>query len=119
MENFETILYLLATAEVITLICFFVLCSNVSSIKQRIGGTEFTRIKKIDSFILAGQTDRAKDLLVEMMMYEPEWVFISYYRNEKEMNQSRERLEKKYKAYLDVLNIKLDWGALDKIRKEE
>lgn len=31
--DFETAIYLTAILEVVTLICFFVLCSNVSTIK--------------------------------------------------------------------------------------
>lgn len=118
MENLETIFYLSAIVEVVILICFFVLCSNVSSIKRRIGGTEFNRDKKFSSLILTGQTDRAKELLVQMMMFEPEWDFITYYQDEEYMNKSRERLENKYKAHLEVLEIKLDYDRFDKIYKE-
>jgi|GEM_PF-1558094 len=119
MENLETIFYLSAIVEVITLICFFVLCSNVSSIKKRIGGTEFTRMNKFNSFILTGQTDHAKELLVQMMMCEPEWEYIFYSKDKEYMNYSREKLKEKYRNHLDVLNISLNWDALDKIHDEE
>lgn len=115
--DLELILYVSAFIEFVTLICFFVLCGNVASIKKRIGGTETTRMDKFNVYVMTGQIERAKEILSQMMMSEPEWQHVTNYLTPTYMESARKALAAKYAKMLEVVGVSLDFESIDKINK--
>lgn len=58
--DFETAIYLTAILEVVTLICFFVLCSNVSNIKNKISKNGITSSTMFALYIGMGEKEKSK-----------------------------------------------------------
>ena len=66
--DFEIAIYLTAILEVVTLICFFVLCSNVSNIKNKISKNGITSSTMFALYIGMGEKEKAKLALMEMIL---------------------------------------------------
>lgn len=109
--DFQTIIIISAILNLIMLICFLVLCDNVASIKKRIGGTETTRMDKFNIYVLTGQIERAKEILSQMIISEPNWQYVIT------MDSARKALATKYAKMLDAVGLSLDFDLIDKINK--
>lgn len=70
MENLGLEFWLTAILEIIILICFFVLCSNVSKIKKVLtpGGTVSSPQTVFAMYVAAGDTEKAKAVLMEIIL---------------------------------------------------
>lgn len=66
--DFETAIYLTAILEVVTLICFFVLCSNVGAIKKRLSRDGATPTSAFSLYMGLGEIEKAKQVLIEMIL---------------------------------------------------
>ncbi|MDO4743633.1 MAG: hypothetical protein Q4B04_06335 [bacterium] len=63
--SFETVLIISAAIEVITLICFFVLCSNVSALRKQVCKDNIPPSSLIAMYMGLGQKEKARDLLID------------------------------------------------------
>lgn len=66
--SLETIIILSAILELITLICFFVLCANVSSIKKKLRNNGATPSFAFSMYLGMGEKEKAKNVLIEMIL---------------------------------------------------
>lgn len=66
--SLETILILSAILNVVTLICYFVLCFNVSVIKKRMKYYGASQSTAFSVYISLGMYEKAKEILVEMIL---------------------------------------------------
>lgn len=70
MGNLELVFWLSAIVELIMLICFFVLCANISKIKKVImpSGSTPTPQTAFAMYVAAGDTEKAKAVLMEIIL---------------------------------------------------
>lgn len=70
MEEFGLEFWLTAILEIVILICFFVLCSNVSKIKKVLtpGGTVSSPQTVFAIYVAAGDVVRAKAVLMDIIL---------------------------------------------------
>ncbi|WP_448778995.1 hypothetical protein [Bacteroides congonensis] len=110
-EAIEVIIYLGIILNLVTLICFFVLCYNVSKIKK-----QFVIDKDINAafsmYISLGEYEKAKELLFHEIMKQNEYIASFIYNG----NNSSQRavLKRTFKPYFDILNIDFDFETVDK-----
>lgn len=73
MGNLEIIFWLSAILQIIILICFFILCGNVSKIKRVItpSGNPPTPQTAFALYLAAGEVEKAKGVLLEMILADP------------------------------------------------
>ena len=73
MEELEFAFWLTAILDLITLICFFVLCSNVSKIKKVVtpSGNAPSPQAAFSMYLAAGDTEKAKAVLMEIILADP------------------------------------------------
>lgn len=73
MENLGLEFWLTAILEIVILICFFVLCSNVSKIKKVLtpSGCTPSPQTKFSMFVAAGEKEKAKAALMEIILADP------------------------------------------------
>ncbi len=65
--SLETVVIASAVLEVVTLICFFVLCVNVSSIKKKLRNNGADPSSAFAMYIGMGEKDKAKKVLIDMI----------------------------------------------------
>ena len=63
--DFETIIILSALLELVTLICFFVLCSNVSVIRKKLCKDDILPSSLIAMYMGLGEKSKAREVLIE------------------------------------------------------
>ena len=114
--SLETIIFITALIEVITLICFLNLCGTVSSIKKRIGGTEATRMDKFNTYLVTGQIDKVKEVLTDMILSEKEWEQVANFSCDEWREKARKSLITKYQRMFDAVGIKPNFDELDKLK---
>lgn len=70
MDELVFAIWLGAILELVLLICFFVLCSNVSKIKKMLtpSGTPPSHYMKYSMFLASGEKERAKLALMEIIL---------------------------------------------------
>ena len=96
MEGLQIALVISAIIEIIILICFFVLCSNVSKIKKTIEQKhDFSA--KFDFLINIGEKEKARDLLIKRILNN-NGIFSS-----EVIWSSKEKTEMCFKTYKDEL----------------
>lgn len=111
MEELSFAFWLQAAIELIVLICFLILCSNVSKIRKKLIPND--RFNACFSMYLAmGDKETARKILCEEISKQPE--FIMAFRNNLNNADARKLLEKKYKAHLESLGLSFDFSASDK-----
>lgn len=66
--DFETIIILSAILELITLICFFVLCSNVSAIRKKLCKDDILSSSLIAMYMGLGEKEKAREALIECIV---------------------------------------------------
>ena len=66
--SLETVVIVSALLEVVTLICFFVLCANVSSIKKKLGTNGADPSSAFAMYIGMGEKEKAKKVLIDMIL---------------------------------------------------
>lgn len=63
--DFETIIILSALLELVTLICFFVLCSNVSAIRKKLCKDDILSSSLIAMYMGLGEKSKAREALID------------------------------------------------------
>lgn len=100
--EFETILILSAIIELVILICFFVLCSNVAKIRKRICKDNVPISTAIAIYMGFGEKEKAREAFIEHIIYGTE------------INENMSRTEdinsilRPYKSLMDELEITFD-----------
>lgn len=111
--SLETVLILLAVLNVLILFCFFVLCSNVSSIKNKLSDVDISRENKFNFYLASGQMEKAKDMLSKMILADNLWEYIANNEKKELRDESRKKIMHKYKNKMDAVGLILDFGNLD------
>jgi len=110
-ENLETTIYMQAVLGLVILICFFVLCYNVSKIKKQIVVDKDINAA-FSMYISLGEYEKAKELIFREIAKQKEYLASFAYNG----NNSAQRaaLKRTFKPYLDVLNIDFDFDIVDR-----
>jgi hypothetical protein len=66
--DFDTILLVTGIIELITLICFFVLCSNVGELKRRLLNNGATCTSMFSMYMAMGDKENAKKALIKVIL---------------------------------------------------
>lgn len=109
--NPENTIIISAVIEIIALICFFILCFNISKIRKKlIISDNFPGMFAM--YIALGDKEKARKLLYNAISKESEF-FASFCNNGNNSTQ-RSILKRKYKPYLNALDIEFDFEIVDK-----
>lgn len=115
--NYTTILILAAVIEVIILICFFILCSNVNDMKKIIVPNNNFRPLFLLYYSI-GEKEKAKELLLKAISLDD--VFMdAFYLDSSNRTVSQQDILKKYDVFLKMVDITLDLSVLDKYVKNQ
>lgn len=109
--DFETILILSAVIELITLICFFVLCANVSTIKKKLSPTSNFGAS-FNFYCAVGEYERAKELLFDEIRKE-EFFDTAFWSLSSDKEHCQGVIKKRYGKYFETLNINLDFDKVN------
>lgn len=66
--DLEIIIFLTAIIEVITLVCFFILCSNVGELKRRLLNNGATCTSMFSMYMAMGDKESAKRALIKVIL---------------------------------------------------
>lgn len=105
------IIILTALIQVVTLICFFVLCTNVSTIKKEIQAPQPFGAA-FNFYLSIGQAEKAKELLIRAIMNE-EVFKTAFFSNRSDKGNAQAYIEKKYKRYFDAIGLKVDFEKVN------
>ena len=110
--DFETILILSAVLQVIILICFFVLCSNVSSIKAKVcrDGAPISTV--VATLLAAGEKERAKAELLEFLIAK---MNNSYVNAGSEVDI--DNILNPYKGLMKAVDLNFDVKVMSQVKK--
>lgn len=64
----DVIILLTAIIELVTLICFFVLCSNVGALKKRLLNNGVANSSMFALYMTLGEKERAKKVLIDIIL---------------------------------------------------
>lgn len=113
--DFQTILFLSAILNVIMLICFFVLCSNVSKIKKDlVPNDNFGAL-----FILycsVGEKEKAKKLLLKQITMDK--MFDTAFYSDYNRVDAQKFIVDKYSGYLKMVDLTIDFDVVDNYLKK-
>lgn len=109
------IVYFVAIAlQIIILICFFILCSNVSKIKKSL----FVAHKSepvIRLLLACNKKEAAADLLMKTIANDEVFIVAFDHADKAYRERCQKSLEERYKVYLDALDIKLDYAVVNEL----
>lgn len=105
---FETLIIILAIIQVITLICFFIMCINVSAIKKNIVPHQPWQAS-FNLYYSTGQIEKAKELLMKAIINESEFA-TAFYLNSSYKTDAQKHIEKKYKEYFELVGLSVDFN---------
>lgn len=99
MESLGLEFWLTAILEIVILICFFVLCGNVSKIKRVISpcGNAPTPQTAFALYLAAGEVEKAKSVLMEIILANPH-VQMCIGRDDEGLGNVLKRYERQMKA---------------------
>lgn len=66
--DYDVILLMTGFIELVTLICFFVLCSNVGALKKKLLNNGATNTSMFSLYLSMGDNENAKKLLVKIIL---------------------------------------------------
>ena len=114
MESLGLEFWLTAILEIVILICFFVLCSNVSKIKKVItpSGNAPSPQAAFSMYLAAGDTEKAKAVLMEIILADPS-VQTCINRNGEVLGNVLKRYDRQLKA----VGIEIDAEKAVKIKE--
>lgn len=110
--DFETIIILSAILELITLICFFVLCSNVSSIRKKLCKDDIPASTLIAMYMGLGEKEKAREALIEHIVNK------STLRDKLYRIEDADASLKPYRELMKELNINFDAVKAKEIKKK-
>ena len=108
MENI--IIFIAVVINVIVLICFFVLCSQVSHIRKVLKPRSNT-YEELDVLIALGQKEKAKSVLINLILSDNVFDF------ESPTEESIKATVKRYKKYMDEVSLEFDAQKFIEARK--
>jgi hypothetical protein len=116
MEGFTQFIIILgAILEVIVLICFFKLCSDVSKIKESKNSNFNNNFGTKFLFLMSmGQKEEAKKLFINHTFSEIEDFMQNKPINDSTRKKALEFIKNKYDTYLEALDMKIDLSIFDK-----
>jgi hypothetical protein len=111
--SLETIIIVSAVLEVVTLVCFFSLCSNVNSIKRKMTEVDISREDKFNFYVVSGQMDKAKDLLSKIILADSSWEHIKLKDKAALRDKAIQDILSKYKRQLEITGLSLDFDKIN------
>lgn len=112
--TFETILILSAVIQVVTLICFFVLCANVASIKRKMICSGIPPETLFSIYLALGKKEKAQDILIEMILSDSEVRRTLEIENNLELFKS---VIARYDVRLKLVDLSLDAEEVFKTKR--
>lgn len=106
LENL--IITILLVIQVIALICFFVMCINVSAIKKNSVPAQPWQAS-FNLYYSTGQIEKAKELVMKAIMSESAFAS-AFYFNVADKTDTQKYLEGKYKEYLQLVGLSFDFN---------
>lgn len=117
IQTCEILFWVSIIINVIILICFFVLCSNVAKIKKK--ATDVERFEARFNFLYGiGELEEAKKLLL-MKVQIMENLDEAFFCKENYRENSRTVIRKKFKPYFDRLGLQIDYEKVDALIVEQ
>lgn len=112
------ILIITVVIQVIMIITFFVMASNIASIKKRLTPSGYIFRARFYSLILDGDNGAAKSLLFESISKENCFIEAVSYQSERLINDAQKDLSLKYQNELKALGIEsFDFTKLKELFK--
>nr|DAX23456.1 MAG TPA: hypothetical protein [Caudoviricetes sp.] len=93
--------------SIILLICFFVLCINVSAIKKSVSVPEIWQAS-FNFYYSTGQLERAKDVVMKAVMQDSDFAK-AFYLNTQDRTEAQKRIETRYNGFLNLVNLTIDF----------
>lgn len=113
VQAYQTILIVSLIINIVVLICFFILCSNVSKIKHSLSG-ESSFESSFWFLVSVNEKERAKKLLIDKMMNDAN-LDQCFFKDKSMRDLGRRNFEDIYKKYMDsVGGIGIDYTDADK-----
>lgn len=107
----DIIIFISAIVQVITLICFFVLCINVSALRRN-----FTSPQNLEAsfnlYYSTGQIEKAKDLVMTSIKNDSEFA-TAFYLNSSHKETAQKLIEDKYGKMLELVGLKIDYDKVN------
>lgn len=103
--------------NVIVLICFFILCSNIAKIKKNIHSMEHFEAR-FNFLYGVGELVEARKLLLQKIQL-LENADEAFFCKQDYKKNSREYIERKYKPYFDKLEMHIDYNKIDALIEEQ
>lgn len=114
MKDLEIYFYLVVLFDIVVLICYFFLCDNVYRIKKKMEpSNEFGAVFSL--LISTGQKEEAKKLLLNEIMKDKDFTFAFFAGGDR--TEVRTAIMGKYKAYLDMVGMDVDFSKTDELIK--
>ncbi len=108
--DFQTIMILSAILNVIMLICFFVLCSNVSNIKKSILPNNNFRAMFL-LYCSVGEKEKAKELLFKEISKDDN--FGSAFYSDYNRANAQQSIASKYDKFLKMVDVDINFDVVD------
>lgn len=107
--NIELIIIVSAIIQIVVLFMFFILSSNVSSIRNKLTDVDIDRNDKFDFYICTGQIDIAKDLLCKIILADNLWEKV-FDESSLIRDESRSKILEKYKNKMNEVGLIIDFS---------
>lgn len=98
-----------AIIQILCLFMFFILSSNVSSIRNKLTEVDISREDKFDFYLCSGQLDNARDMLSKIILSDNLWEKV--FDNTTSMrDEYRLKILNKYKSKMEAVGLTLDFS---------
>lgn len=105
--NVETLIILSVAIEVVTLICFYFLCSNVAIIRRNVISPQNLEAS-FNLYYSTGQTEKARELLMTSIKNDSEFA-TAFYQESSYKIEAQKHIERKYGKLLELVGLKIDF----------
>lgn len=105
--NIDLFIIILAIVQIITLICFFILCSNVAAIRRNAVSPQNLEAS-FNLYYSTGQIEKARELLMMSIKNDSEFA-TAFYLNSSYKEDAQKHIEKKYGKLLELVELKIDF----------
>lgn len=102
----DIFIIILAIIQVIILICFFFLCSNVAGIKRNMI-SPLNLEASFNLYYSTGQIEKARELLMMSIKNDSEFA-TAFYLNSSYKEDAQKHIEAKYGKLLELVGLKID-----------
>jgi hypothetical protein len=93
--------------SIILLICFFVLCINVSAIKKSMNIPRIWQAS-FNLYYSTGQMEKARGIVMKAMIQDPDFAK-AFYLNTQDKAEVQKRIEARYNGFLNLVNLTIDF----------